>query len=75
VLLRLIQRRPWLHRVAGRTILIGDIPWVAQSVEAFVSKCFALSFSISTVSVASANPIDHLLHRHTHRWAIERVGG
>jgi hypothetical protein len=44
---------------------------VAQSLEAFVSKCFALSFSISTVSVASANPIDHLLHRHTHRCVAE----
>ena len=40
ILLRLIQRRPWHHRVAGRSLLIGDIPWVAQSLEAFVSKCF-----------------------------------
>jgi len=67
ILLRLVQRRPWLHRIAGRSILIGDIPWVAQSLEAFVSKCFALSYSISTVNVHSANPVDHLLHRHTHR--------
>ena len=34
VLLRLVQRRPWLYRVAGRS-LIGDVPWVAQSFEAF----------------------------------------
>ena len=31
VLLRVIQRRPWLHRVSGRSVLIGDIPWVAQA--------------------------------------------
>ena len=67
VLIRLVQRRPWLHRVAGRSILIGDIPWVAQAVEAYASKLFALSYSISSVSVASGNPADHLVHRHTHR--------
>ncbi|KAL1515756.1 hypothetical protein AB1Y20_002372 [Prymnesium parvum] len=67
VLLRLVQRRPWLHRVAGRSVLIGDIPWVAQSVEAFASKCFALSYSIASASFFSANPNDHLVHRHTHR--------
>jgi len=67
VLLRLVQRRPWLHRVAGRSVLIGDIPWVAQSVEAFASKCFALSYSIASATFFSANPNDHLVHRHTHR--------
>ena len=66
-LLRLIQGRPMLHRVAGRSLLIGDIPFVAQSIEAYVSKLFALSYSIASVSVASANPTDHLVHRHTHR--------
>ena len=67
VLLRLLQRRPWLHRVAGRSVLIGDIPWVAQAAEAFASKMFALSYSIATASFYSANPNDHLVHRHTHR--------
>ena len=67
VLLRLVQGRPWLHRVSGRSILIGDVPWVAQSIEAYVSKLFALSYSIASVSVASGNPTDHLVHRHTHR--------
>ena len=66
-LLRAIQGRPMLHRVAGRSLLIGDIPFVAQSIEAYVSKLFALSYSIATISVASANPTDHLVHRHTHR--------
>ena len=66
-LLRLVQRRHLLHRVAGRSILIGDIPWVAQSVEAYVSKLFALSYSIASISVASGNAVDHLVHRFTHR--------
>jgi len=67
VLLRLLQGRPWLHRVAGRSVLIGDVPWVAQSVEAFASKLFALAYSIATCTFFSANPVDHLVHRHTHR--------
>ena len=67
VLLRIVQCRPWLHRVAGRSLLIGDVPWVAQSLEAFVSKTFALSYSIAGLSVSSGNPLDHLVHRHTHR--------
>ena len=66
-LLRFIQGRPMLHRVAGRSLLIGDVPWVAQTLEAFVSKCFALAYSAATIGVASSNPIDHLVHRHTHR--------
>jgi len=67
VLLRLVQRRPWLHRVSGRSVLIADIPWVGQCAEAFLSKLFALSYSIAGLSVYSANPHDHLVHRHTHR--------
>jgi hypothetical protein len=27
-----------MHRMVGRTVAIGDIPWVAQSAEAFLSK-------------------------------------
>ena len=61
VLLRLCQGRHWLHRVAGRSILIGDVPWVAQSIEAYVSKLFALSYSIATCTVFSGNPTDHLV--------------
>ena len=67
ILLRLIQKRPWLHRQAGRSLLIGDVPWVSQTLEAFVSKTFALSYSIATIAVSSGNPLDHLVHRHTHR--------
>eukprot|EP00316_Scyphosphaera_apsteinii_P022917 CAMPEP_0119334028 /NCGR_PEP_ID=MMETSP1333-20130426/86522_1 /TAXON_ID=418940 /ORGANISM="Scyphosphaera apsteinii, Strain RCC1455" /LENGTH=1168 /DNA_ID=CAMNT_0007344241 /DNA_START=113 /DNA_END=3619 /DNA_ORIENTATION=+ len=67
IVIRLLQGRPWHHRVASRSLLIGDVPWVAQSLEAFTSKLFALSYSIATVSVSSGNPLDHLVHRHTHR--------
>ena len=67
VLMRLVQGRTWHHRVSGRSLLVGDIPWVAQSMEAFVSKLFALSYSIATINVSSGNPLDHLVHRHTHR--------
>ena len=67
IILRLIQKRPWLHRQAGRSLLIGDCPWVSQTLEAFVSKTFALSYSIATIAVSSGNPLDHLVHRHTHR--------
>ena len=53
--------------MVGRTVVIGDIPWVAQSAEAFLSKIFAVSYSIAGLNVLSANPVDHLVHRHTHR--------
>lgn len=67
IILRLIQRRPLLHRMVGRTVVIGDIPWVAQAAEAFLSKIFACSYSIAGLNVHSANPSDHLVHRMTHR--------
>jgi hypothetical protein len=38
IILRLIQGRNLRHRMVGRTVVIGDIPWVAQSAEAFLSK-------------------------------------
>jgi hypothetical protein len=47
--------------------VIGDIPWVSQAAEAFLSKIFACSYSIAGVNVLSGNPADHLVHRHTHR--------
>ena len=66
-ILRLVQRRNLLHRMVGRTVVIGDIPWVAQCAEAFLSKIFAVSYSIASINVLSGNPADHLVHRHTHR--------
>ena len=38
IFLRLVQGRNILHRMVGRTVVIGDIPWVAQAGEAFLSK-------------------------------------
>lgn len=66
-ILRLIQGRNLRHRMVGRTVVIGDIPWVAQAAEAFLSKIFAVSYSIAGLNVLSGNPADHLVHRHTHR--------
>ena len=67
VLIRLLQRRPWLHRVAGRTLVVCDVPYVAQTLEAFASKLFALTYSMTALTVCSGNPSDHMVHRHTHR--------
>ena len=64
---RLVQGRDLRHRMVGRTVVIGDIPWVAQSAEAFLSKIFACSYSAAGLAVMSGNPNDHLVHRHTHR--------
>lgn len=48
-------------------MVIGDIPWVAQAADAFLSKIFAVSYSIAGINVLHGNPADHLVHRHTHR--------
>jgi hypothetical protein len=66
-ILRIIQRRNLRHRMVGRTVVIGDIPWVSQAADAFLSKIFACSYSIAGLNVLSGNPTDHLVHRHTHR--------
>ena len=67
LMIRLVQRRPLLHRMGVRTLVIGDVPWVAQSAEAFLSKLMACSYSATALNVFSANPCDHLVHRMTHR--------
>lgn len=66
-LIRLIQGRNLRHRMVGRTVVIGDIPWVAQCADAFLSKIFACSYSIAGINVLHGNPADHLVHRLTHR--------
>ena len=53
--------------ILGRLLLIGDIPWVAQSVESFVSKIFSCAYSSASITVLSGNPADHLIHRMAHR--------
>ena len=65
--IRAAQKRPLLHRMTGRSIVIGDCPWVAQSAEAFLSKLFACAYSATSIAVYSGNPSDHLVHRMTHR--------
>ena len=67
LLIRLLQCRPLFHRMTGRTVVVGDVPWVAQSVEAFLSKLVACTYSATALTVFSANPADHLVHRMTHR--------
>ena len=47
--------------------MIGDIPWVAQCVESYVSKIFSCAYSSATITVFSGNPVDHLAHRMSHR--------
>ena len=67
LLLRAVTGRRFLHRMVGRGVVIGDIPWVAQCVEAYLSKLFACAYSASSIAVYSGNPADHLVHRMTHR--------
>jgi hypothetical protein len=43
-IVRLVQGRNLLHRMVGRTVVIADIPWVASSAEAFLSKVRLLLF-------------------------------
>ena len=66
-IIRLVQGRNLRHRMTGRTVVIGDVPWVAQAADAFLSKIFACSYSAAGLNVLSGNPNDHLVHRHTHR--------
>jgi len=66
-IIRVVQGRNLRHRMVGRTVVIGDIPWVSQCADAFLSKCFAVSYSIAGLNVLSGNPSDHFVHRHTHR--------
>jgi hypothetical protein len=67
LLLRIVQRRPLFARLGKRTIVIGDVPYINQLIESYVSKLFAESYSIASVDVHGANAVDHLVHRFTHR--------
>jgi len=66
-ILRILTGRQIFARLGKRTIVIGDVPWVHQLLEAYVSKLFALSYSIASVDVHGANAVDHFVHRCTHR--------
>ena len=67
LLIRAVQRRSLGHRLATRTLVIGDVPWVAQCADAFLSKLFAVTYNVTAITVFSGNPADHLVHRFTHR--------
>ena len=67
LVLRLVQGRELLARLGKRTLVIADVPYVHQLLEAYVSKLFALSYSIASIDVHGANAVDHLVHRFTHR--------
>jgi len=47
LIIRTIQGRAIRHRMVGRTVVIADIPWVSQAADAFLSKIFAVSYSIA----------------------------
>ena len=67
LLLRAAQSRELRHRMGSRSLIIGDVPWVSQCAEAFLSKLFACTFNATAINVWAANPEDHLVHRFTHR--------
>jgi hypothetical protein len=69
MILRLVQGRQLFARLGKRTLVIGDVPFVHQLLESYVSKLFSLSYSIASIDVHGANVIDHLVHRFTHRVA------
>ena len=65
--IRYFQGRQLLARTGKRTLIIGDVSWVNQLLQAYVSKLFSLSYGIATIEVHSANPQNHLLHAFGHR--------
>jgi len=65
--IRYFQGRQLLARMGKRTLIIGDVSWVNQLLQAYVSKLFSLSYGIATIEVHSANPQDNLLHTFGHR--------
>lgn len=65
--IRCFQGRQLLARTGKRTLVIGDVSWVNQLLQAYVSKLFSLSYGIATIEVHSANPQNHLLHAFGHR--------
>ena len=65
--LRYFQHRPLLARMGKRLLIVGDVPWVHQLLEVYVSKLLSLSYGIASLDVDGANPQDHLLHLFGHR--------
>lgn len=65
--IRGLEGRKMFARTGKRTVVIGDVSYVHQILESFVSKLFSLSYGIASVDVHGANPKDHMLHRFGHR--------
>ncbi|KAA8497629.1 hypothetical protein FVE85_5214 [Porphyridium purpureum] len=66
-LIHLVAKRHLLARLGKRALVICGIPWVAQSLEMYLSKLFALAFSWMSIEVHSVSPPDHFVQRFTHR--------
>ena len=60
LVIRVFEGRNLRHRMVGRTVVIGDCPWVSQCAESFLGKIFACSYSIAGCGVLSGNPTDHV---------------
>ena len=43
MILRIIQGRNLRHRMVGRTVVVGDIPWVAQAAEGMIQLCMSFA--------------------------------
>ncbi|VEP14270.1 conserved membrane hypothetical protein [Hyella patelloides LEGE 07179] len=67
LLIRYFQGRQLLARMGKRTLVIGDVPWVNQLLQAYISKLFSLSYGIATIEVHGSNPQNHFLHAFGHR--------
>ena len=65
--IRYIQGRQLLARMGKRTLVVGDVSWLNQLLQAYISKLFALSYGIATIEVHSEDPQHHLLHSFGHR--------
>ena len=66
-----MQGRPLWARLGRRTVLILDVPYVHQLLEAYVSKLFSLSYGVASVDVHGADPADHFVHCFTHRSLVQ----
>ncbi len=67
LLIRYFQGRQLLARMGKRTLVIGDVSWVNQLLQSYVSKLFSLSYGIATIEVHGGNPQNHFLHAFGHR--------
>jgi hypothetical protein len=65
--IRFVQGRKLLARTGKRTVVIGDVLWVHQLLEAYVSKLFSLSYGIASLEVHGANSQDHMVHNFGYR--------